>query len=63
MKMKFSNKTMLDSMSKNYSLKQNCRGNKLLYVTISAISGGIIVGYVMNYFQKKQIKTQRKIIS
>ena len=55
MKMKFSNKGLLDSLSRNYSIMQNNKINKLLGVASAAVAGGVLVALFMNYFQKKQI--------
>lgn len=55
MKMKFSNKEMLDSLSKNYSVMQNNKFNKNVCAALSGVAGGFIVALIMNYFQKKEI--------
>ena len=56
MKMKYSNKGLLDNLSKNYSVRQSNKSNKILYAASGGLVGGFIVGLVMNYFQKKKIE-------
>lgn len=56
MKMNFSNKQLLDSLSKSYDIQKGDNKKLIIFSVIGAVAGAIITAYFLTSHQRKMMK-------